>query len=222
MYVAAAMHLSIRLVSSMADGKSHQLGVPTILINNAGIANGKPMLELSSAEVERNFNINLIAHFNTIRTFLPGMLKSESGGTIVTVASVLGKLGASHLSDYTAAKAGLIAMHASLRAELESPTAPDGADYVRTILVTPGQLSTNLFSGVQTPSSFFGPVVEPVELAREIVRMIDSGESGEISMPLYARWIDWLHVLPVSLQKLGRSLSGMDRAMEGFTKPKQP
>ena len=151
------------------------------------------------------------------------MLASEAGGTIVTISSVLGKLGASHLSDYTAAKSGLIAMHNSMRAELASQHAPEGADNIRTILVTPGQLSTNLFAGVETPSSFFGPVVEPVELAREIVRMIDAGESGEISMPFYARWIDWLHVLPVGVQRILRRLSGVDRAMEGFAvKPSAP
>lgn len=145
------------------------------------------------------------------------MLASETGGTIVTISSVLGKLGASHLADYTAAKAGLIAMHNSLRAELASPNAPEGAAYIRTILVTPGQLSTNLFASVKTPSTFLGPVVEPVELARETVSMIDSGESGHISMPLYARWIEWLDVLPMSLQKLVRKLSGVDRAMETFS-----
>jgi NAD(P)-dependent dehydrogenase (short-subunit alcohol dehydrogenase family) len=188
--------------------------VPTILINNAGIVNGKPLLDLSASEVQRNFNVNLLSHFHTIRTFLPGMLASETGGTIVTISSVLGKLGASNLADYTAAKAGLIAMHNSLRAELGSSSASEGAEYIRTILVTPGQLSTNLFAGVKTPSSFFGPVVEPVELAREIVRMIDSGESGQISMPFYARWIEWMHVLPASMQKMVRKMSGVDRAME--------
>ena len=177
---------------------------------------GKPLLELSAADIQRNFNVNLLSHFHTLRTFLPAMLDTESGGTIVTVSSVLGKLGASHLSDYTAAKAGLIAMHASLRAELSSTTAPKGAENIRTVLVLPGQLATNLFAGVHTPSSFLGPVIEPVELARDIVRMIDDGVSGEISTPLYAQCIDWLHVLPVALQKLARSLAGVDRAMEGF------
>jgi len=178
--------------------------------------NGKPLLQLTAAEVTRNFNINLVSHFNTIRTFLPGMLASETGGTIVTVASVLGKLGASHLSDYTAAKAGLIAMHTSLSAELKSSTAAEGPSGIRTILVTPGQLSTSLFAGMDTPSSFFGPVVEPVELAREIVRMVDAGESGEISMPFYARWVEWIHVLPVGVQRVARWASGVDTAMQGF------
>ncbi|EMD00363.1 hypothetical protein BAUCODRAFT_566024 [Baudoinia panamericana UAMH 10762] len=197
-----------------------QLGVPTILINNAGIVHGKPLLSLSPTEVQKTFSVNTLSHFHALRTFLPGMLASAHGGTIVTISSVLGKLGASHLSDYTASKAALIAMHTSLRAELTSSAAPKGAENVRTILVTPGQLSTSLFEGLETPNSFLGPVVEPVELAREIVRMVDSGQSGEISLPLYARYIDLLHVLPPGVQTLVRRLSGVDSAMESLKSKK--
>ncbi|KAK4543235.1 hypothetical protein LTR36_005785 [Oleoguttula mirabilis] len=211
-------HCDVGDAAAVAKAKEDiekDLGPPTILINNAGIVNGKSLLTLTPSDLQKNFNVNLLSHFTTIRAFLPGMLASPTGGTIVTVASVLGKLGASHLSDYSAAKAGLIAMHTSLRAELSSSTlAPEGAENIRTILVTPGQLSTSLFEGLETPSSFLGPVVEPVELAREIVRMIDAGESGHISMPLYARCINWLHILPTGLQKAVRALSGVDKAME--------
>lgn len=158
----------------------------------------------------------------------------ERRGTVVTVASVLGYLGCKRLgmipqsltgkhlaissladrlssvADYTAAKAGLIALHSSLIAEL-----PSSAN-IRTLLVTPGQLSTPLFAGVVTPSSFLGPVVEPVEVAKEIIGAIDAGVSGELAMPLYARWIAVLKLLPVSLQKLIRSASGLDKAMDLF------
>ena len=171
------------------------------------------MWDLSTEQIHNNFNVNLFSHFNTIKAFLTGMLNSETGGTIVTISSVLGKLGASHLSDYTAAKAGLIAMHASLQAELSSTSAPLGAENIRMILVTPGQLSTPMFMGVDTPSGFLAPVVEPVELAREIVRMIDAGESGHISMPLYARWVQWMHVLPFGIQAVLRRMSGVDSAL---------
>lgn len=153
------------------------------------------------------------------------MLQRPNGGHIVTVASVLGKLGTAQLSDYTAAKAGLIAMHASLRAELAcSPDlayAGPGRSSIRTTLVTPGQLSTQLFAGVQTPSNFFGPVVSPVELAKAVVQAIEQGESGEISLPLYAKWIGILGVLPFSLQKLARGLSGADQAMASFASGKE-
>lgn len=171
------------------------------------------MLDLSTPALERNFRVNLLSHFYTIRSFLPSMLKAPNGGTIVTVASVLGDLSAAYLSDYAAAKAGLIAMHTSLRAEMQA----GGHEKIKTILVKPGQLSTPLFEGVETPSSFLGPVVDPVHLAREIVKKIDSGHSGVIGMPLYVNYIEWISVLPYGLQSIVRSLGGIDRAMESFS-----
>ncbi|KAI9676598.1 MAG: hypothetical protein M1822_008312 [Bathelium mastoideum] len=202
-------------IESVAKKINTELGTPTILINNAGIVNGKKMLDLSSAEIERNFRVNLLPHFHTIQTFLPDMLQSETGGVIVTIASVLAYLGASRLSDYTAAKSGLIAMHASLRAELDA-SKDSGADKIRTILVTPGQLGTDMFQGLKTPSSFFGPVVEPIHLVKKIIDKVQKGTSGEISEPAYARYIKWYAVLPAGLQRAVRWMSGIDRAMDGF------
>ncbi|KAF4547671.1 Short chain dehydrogenase-like protein 57 [Elsinoe fawcettii] len=176
-----------KAISEVKSRIEKDLGPPTILINNAGIVNGRTLLEIDSAALERNFRVNLLSHFHTIRTFLPGMVERKAG-TIVTVASVLGDLGASQLSDYTAAKAGLIAMHTSLRSEL----ADAGHGEIKTILVKPGQLSTPLFKGIDTPNSFLGPVVEPIDLAQAIVAKIDAGQSGVIAMPFYADCIEWL------------------------------
>ncbi len=186
-----------------------QLGTPTILINNAAVVNGKPLIDLSLDEIDRNFRVNLLSHFYTLKAFLPGMLRTNQG-TIVTISSVLGQIGAAHLSDYTAAKAGITALHKSLTAELKST--PE----IKTILVSPGQLSTPLFNGVQTPNSFFGPVLEPVDVAKEVIAAIDSGSSAILAMPLYARWIDWMNVFPVGMQAIARKLSGVDNAMKTF------
>jgi NAD(P)-dependent dehydrogenase (short-subunit alcohol dehydrogenase family) len=166
-------------------------------------------VELSLDEIDRNFRVNLLSHFYTIKTFLPGMIRAGQG-TIVTISSVLGQIGAAHLADYTAAKAGITALHKSLTAELKST--PE----IKTILISPGQLSTPLFSGVQTPNSFFGPVLEPVDVAKEVIAAIDSGSSAVLAMPLYARWIDWMNVLPVGMQAIVRRLSGVDNAMKTF------
>jgi short-subunit dehydrogenase len=147
------------------------------------------------------------------------MLSSPSGGTIVTVSSVLGHLGASHLTDYTASKAALLAFHTSLRSEISqytsSPQYP-GAANTKMILVKPGQLSTAMFSTLQSPSDFFGPVVQAKDLAREIVEMIEKGRDGVVCMPVYAWMIEWLGVLPVSLQRAARWMSGVDGAMQTF------
>jgi NAD(P)-dependent dehydrogenase (short-subunit alcohol dehydrogenase family) len=186
-----------------------KLGTPTILINNAAIVNGKPLMDLSFEDIERNFRVNLLSHFYTLKTFLPSMVRAGQG-TVVTMSSVLGKTGAAHLTDYAAAKAAVTAMHRSLVAELKS--IPD----IKTILVSPGQLSTPLFNGVETPSSFFGPVLEPVDVAKEVIAAIDSGSSTNLAMPFYSRWIDWMNVLPVGVEAILRRITGIDNAMNTF------
>lgn len=198
-------------IASVAAEIERDLGTPTILVNNAAVVTGKKLLDMDMAEVERSLSTNLLSHFYTIKQFLPGMLRKDTGGTIVTVSSVLGQLGAAQLSDYAAAKAGVTALHKSLAAELQE--FPE----IKTILVTPGQLSTPLFAGVRSPSSFIAPVVEPVDVAKEIISAIDLGLSDHIAMPLYARWIDWYNVLPVGLQKIARGISGIDKGMQTFT-----
>lgn len=182
-----------------------------MLINNAAIVVGKRLLDMDMAEIDKSLSTNLLSSFYTLKTFLPAMIRGENGGTIVTVSSVIGKVGAAQLTDYAAAKAGLIAMHKSLTAELRQ-SHPD----IRTVLVTPGQLSTPLFYGVQTPNLFLAPVVEPVEVAKQIIDSIDNGLSESISMPLYARLMDWYNVLPLGLQIVARRLAGVDTAMDSF------
>lgn len=167
------------------------------------------MLDLSLDEIERTFQVNLVSHFYTLKAFLPGMVRSGKG-TIVTMSSIIGQLGSAHLSDYAASKAGITAMHKSITAEL-APY-PD----IKTVLVSPGQLSTPLFNGVQTPIPFFAPILEPVDVAKEVIATIDGGSSAVLSMPLYARWADWMNVFPVGVQAISRKVVGIDSAMKGF------
>ncbi|RQM05409.1 hypothetical protein DH86_00001941, partial [Scytalidium sp. 3C] len=196
-------------VARVATEIERDLGTPTILINNAAIVNGKPLVDLDLDAIERNFQVNLLSHFYTLKTFLPGMLRQKKG-TIVTISSVLGQLGAAQLSDYSASKAAITALHKSLSAELRSY--PD----IKTILVSPGQLSTPLFNGVRTPSSFLAPVIEPVDVAKEVIAAIDSGSSANLAMPLYARMADWMNVMPMGIQAILRRLCGLDTAMKDF------
>ena len=192
-----------------------QLGTPTVLINCAAARiNGLPLLSLPAESVQRTIQTNLFAAFNTCQTFLPGMLAARNGGTIVTVSSVLGRLTPACLSDYSASKAGLSALHATLEAEL-CASAHDNK--VKMILVEIGQMSTPLFERIKTPSEFFAPVLEPTQVAQEIVSAIDSGRGGIIRLPTFAALVNWYAVLPVSLQRMARSLSGIDLAVAKAT-----
>ena len=155
------------------------------------------------------FRTNTLAHFHTLRAFLPHMLAARRG-TVVTVSSVLAHVGAANLAAYAASKAALLALHASLRAELaQHPAGPD----IKTILVTPGQIATPMFAAVPTPSRFLAPIVPPTDVAKELVALLDRGLGGEVAVPLYARWIPLLAVLPAGVQRLVRAWSGVDRAV---------
>lgn len=151
---------------------------------------------------------NLLAAFHVYQVFLPGIVaEAENGGTIVTVSSVLGQLSPSGLSDYSASKAGLSALHRTIEAEFR------GNDRIKTLLVETGQMATPLFEWVRTPSHFFAPVLEPVEVAHEIVAVVDSGHGGVLRLPVFAKLVNWYGVLPAAVQCVARYLSGIDRAV---------
>jgi len=197
-------------IARVAIEIERDLGTPTILINNAAVVHGKPLLDLSIDEIDQTIRVNLLSHFYTLKTFLPAMVAAGSG-TIVTLSSIIGQVGAAGLTDYAASKAALTAMHKSLSAELKA------YPNIKTVLVTPGQLSTPLFNGVRTPNSFFAPVLEPVDVAKEVIAAIDGGSSAILASPLYARWIDWLNVMPIGVQAIVRKITGIDTAMKGFS-----
>ena len=127
----------------------------------------------------------------------------------MTVSSILGRLGASNLTAYTGSKAAAIAFHTSLAAELRD------TPKIKTVLVTPGQLDTQMFSHIKLDwfRNFFGPVVGVQELAMKIVKTIDAGEGGTIAMPAFASWIAWQQILPKSVQFWLKRWSGVDTAM---------
>ncbi|KAE8162045.1 hypothetical protein BDV40DRAFT_172013 [Aspergillus tamarii] len=188
-----------------------ELGTPTVLINCAAARiNGQPLLSLSAEAFQKTIQTNLFAVFHTCQTFLPRMLAAPNGGTIVNVSSVLGQLCPAGLADYSTSKAGLSALHRTLEAELR--VSGDG-EKVKMILVEPGQVATPLFSSVKTPNKFIAPVLEPVQVAREIVSAIDEGRGGVIRLPAYATMVNWYAVLPAGLQRIARFLSGVDHAV---------
>ena len=66
-----------------------EVGVVKILVNNAGIVSGASLLETPDEKIIRTFDVNVLAHFWTIKAFLPDMIKNESGH-IVNIASLAG------------------------------------------------------------------------------------------------------------------------------------
>ncbi|RLV92789.1 putative oxidoreductase [Spathaspora sp. JA1] len=190
-----------------------EIGVITVLINNAGITTGRTVLDLSFQEIEKTIQINLLSSFYTIKAFLPDMLNLKRG-YIITIASVLGYMSPARLSAYGASKSGLIALHESLTYELGPPSVnPHG---VKTLLICPGQLKTNMFQGVATPSSIFAPELNPEFVANCVVTAIEQGRRGEIKLPLYGKFIPLFRAMPWPIVEITRKISGIDKSMNTF------
>lgn len=95
-----------------------EIGPVDILINNAGIVCCKTMLELPDKAIENTFAVNILAHYWTIKAFLPDMIRQKRGH-IVTIASVTGMVGIYGCTDYSATKFACIGLHESLFCELK-------------------------------------------------------------------------------------------------------
>ncbi|WP_421709654.1 SDR family NAD(P)-dependent oxidoreductase [Algihabitans sp.] len=95
-----------------------ELGPIHLLINNAGVADSKPLLELAEEDWDRVVDTNLKGAWLVAQETARHMVRLDHGGTIVNVASILGLSGSGQVASYCAAKAGLINLTRAMAAEL--------------------------------------------------------------------------------------------------------
>jgi 3-oxoacyl-[acyl-carrier protein] reductase len=92
-------------------------GMPTILVNNAGIARDALILRMKSEDWEQTLAVNLSAVFRLSKACLRRMLK-ERHGRIINIGSVVGAIGNAGQVHYSAAKAGLVGFTKALAREV--------------------------------------------------------------------------------------------------------
>ncbi|KAL9617671.1 MAG: hypothetical protein Q9160_007546 [Pyrenula sp. 1 TL-2023] len=154
-------------------------GPPTILINNAGVARGKTILDSTESDVRLTFDVNTLSHYFLAREFLPSMV-SANHGMFVTVASLASYVTTANLVDYASSKAAALSFHEGLKTELVTRYS---APKVRTVLITQGFTKTPLFQGWNQKTKFMDPVLEVESVAEAIVESVLKGESGQVILP---------------------------------------
>jgi len=90
-----------------------------ILVNNAGITKDNLILRMSDAEWDAVLNVNLKGTFNCIKAVSKIMIKQRSG-KIINIASIIGIIGNAGQANYSASKAGIIALTKTAAKELAS------------------------------------------------------------------------------------------------------
>ncbi len=196
-------------VTSAAHSVTTRFGGVDVLINNAGVVNGLPVLEGTPEGIRRTFEVNVLAHYWTTRAFLPGMLE-RNRGRIVTIASASGLVGVSKLTDYSASKHAVIGFTESLRNELRGQ-----GSAVSTLTVNPFYISTGLFDGVKTRVPWLLPILKPEPVARRIIAAIASSRQV-LNLPGIVGIVPVLRFLPTRLFDATSDLLGVNQTMADF------
>ena len=122
------------LVDQIIQDTVSTFGRIDILVNNAGITRDGLMMRMSEQQWDMVINVNLKSAFNFIHACTPIMMRQKAG-SIINMASVVGVHGNAGQANYSASKAGMIALAKSIAQEL-------GSRGIRANAIAPGFIMT--------------------------------------------------------------------------------
>lgn len=158
-------HVAVGIECDVADAASvahaaevvhRELGVPRVVVNNAGVVERALVEEMSEESWDHVVDVNLKGPFLVTRAFLARM-KERGSGRVVHVGSISSTLGSARASAYNASKWGLVGFMKSLAEELRGTG-------LQTLAVLPGSVDTQMLAG-----SGYAPQMTADEVAATIV-----------------------------------------------------
>ena len=166
-------------ISLLLKEVEENFGSPTVLVNNAGITKDNILLRMKEDEWSDVVNTNLNAVFRLSKACVRAMTKAK-WGRIVNISSVVGSMGNSGQSNYSATKAGVEGFSRALAKEL-------GSRNITVNTVAPGFIDTDMTKNLpvaskdvmlsQIPLARLG---EPSEIA-DVVSFLVSDSAGYIT-----------------------------------------
>ena len=123
-------------VNNMVEKVISEFGKIDVLVNNAGITKDTLLMRMSKDDFDKVIDINLKGTFLVTKAVTKYMMKKRNG-SIINLASVVGVVGNSGQSNYSASKAGIIGFTKSVAKELASRN-------IRANAVAPGFIETDM------------------------------------------------------------------------------
>lgn len=139
-----------------------KFGPTTILVNNAGAAEGIPFLKMDLAAWQRAFDLNVTSAFVATQHVL-GEMMGQGWGRIINLASVAGLKGVAYASAYTASKHAMIGLTRALALECAKKGVTVNA-------VCPGYADTPMLE--KSVKNIIEKTARPIE---EVRKMLSSG-----------------------------------------------
>ena len=106
-------------VKNLVSEVEEKMGRIDILVNNAGLTRDNLFIRMSDEDWQLVLDVNLSAGFKLAKAAVRGMMKRRFG-RIIGIASVVGVMGNAGQANYSASKAGMIAMNKCLAQEVGS------------------------------------------------------------------------------------------------------
>jgi len=166
------------VLAAVAEAET-SLGVIRVLVNNVGIGERRPMLDIPIEDWRNVIDINLTSAFLFSQLVARRMVEERVSGSMVSIASVAGETGILNRSSYVASKHGVVGLTKTLALEL--------APYkIRVNAVSPGMVATNLTAkllsdparAAQTNSLHpLNRVAQPNEIADAVVFLASARSS---------------------------------------------
>ncbi len=128
-----------------------ELGVPTILVNNAGIGRGGRPEKLSEADWDAVIDVNLKACFVFAQAMFPSM-KEAGRGKVINIGSEYSLFGSPRVVSYSASKGGVI----QLTKSLAIAWAPEN---IQVNCIIPGWIWTDMTIGIKERQEFFDHII---------------------------------------------------------------
>ncbi|KAM3831396.1 estradiol 17-beta-dehydrogenase 11-like [Vipera latastei] len=173
-------------IYSTAEKVEKDVGDVTILINNAGMVVTGDLLSTQDTHIQKIYEINILAHYWTIKAFLPAMMKNNHGH-IVTVASAGGLMPIPFLVPYCSSKFAALGFHKGLTKELSAL----GKDGIKTTCLCPFFVNTGF---VKNPQSRILPILTPEGVARRLMDGILCNQN-KILIPFSVTITPWMETI---------------------------
>ena len=136
---AEAVRCDVADAQAVQDAVS-RLPETDVLVNNAGICHYGLLSQITQAQWDRLFAVNVGGIYHCVNAVLPAMLHRQSG-CIINVSSMWGQVGASCEACYSATKGAVLALTKALAQEL-------GPSGIRVNCVSPGVILTDMVANV--------------------------------------------------------------------------
>ncbi len=172
-------------VASAVQQIIRDVGVPRIVVNNAGTFLLKPLAETTEEEFREQLHINVTGPFLVLRELLPHLVDG-GGAHIVTIGSVVDHRPYAGNAAYAASKYGVRGLHEVVTEEVRGKG-------IRTTLISPGATDTKLWDSLDPDARDDLParsdMLLPVDVAEAVIYAVTQPPRVNV---------EWIRLLPTA------------------------